>query len=505
MKSRSEINTRILLIVGIIIIVNILSYSFFVRLDFTRDKKYTLSDATMSILKSMKHPVTVTAYFSENLPPTITQTKTDFKNLLVEYAARAGGKVVYNFINPNKSDTTEREAMKNGINPVMVNIRDKDQMKQQKAYLGAIIKMGDKSEVIPFIQPGTAMEYELSTNIKKLSIDKKPTIGLLQGNGEPTQSELQQVNADLNVLYVVQPVKLSDSLKIPPQYNTLLLVSPKDSFRSGQLEQLTAFLGKGGKLLIAYSGLEGDLRNAQGTLKEVGLRKWLAEKDIILEPKFIIDVRCGSISVQQSLGGIPFRSQLPFPYLPLISNFADHPVTKGLGSVMLPFSADIKFTGDTSKVNFTRLAWSSDKSGLENAPVYFDIEHNWKSSEFPLSKLVVAAAFTGVDGNKDSKIILISNSDFAINSSGQQGQHEQDDIDLFVNSVDWLSDETGLIELRNKGITSSPLKDISDSTKAILRYTNFILPVLLVIGFGAVRIQLKRSKRMKRMEENYES
>jgi len=28
--------------------------------------------------------------------------------------------------------------------------------------------MGDRKEVIPFIQPGAAMEYALSTNIKKL-------------------------------------------------------------------------------------------------------------------------------------------------------------------------------------------------------------------------------------------------------------------------------------------------------------------------------------------------
>ena len=66
---------------------------------------------------------------------------------------------------------TTQEAAQSGVQPVMINVREKDQMKQQKAYLGAVVQMGDKSEAIPFMQPGAAMEYALSSSIKKLSVE----------------------------------------------------------------------------------------------------------------------------------------------------------------------------------------------------------------------------------------------------------------------------------------------------------------------------------------------
>ena len=78
MQNRMSLLKFILLTVGIIILVNILSDSFFFRLDFTADKRYTLSKPTTDILSALKMPVTVKAYFSENLPPDIAKTRRDF-------------------------------------------------------------------------------------------------------------------------------------------------------------------------------------------------------------------------------------------------------------------------------------------------------------------------------------------------------------------------------------------------------------------------------------------
>lgn len=505
MKKRQNITTRVLLIAAILVIANVITYTWFFRLDFTKDKRYTLSKATLNILHTLKEPVTVTAYFSENMPPAISQTRSDFKNLLIEYEARSGNKVVFNFINPNKNDTTEQEAQRSGVTPVMLNIRDKDQMKQQRAYLGAVVKMGEKTDVIPFIGPNSAMEYALSSSIKKLSIDKKPVVGLLQGNGEPAVEDLQQVDQALNVLYDFKPVNLSDSAAIPANINTLVLDDPKDSMKPGQLKQLDAFMARGGRLMVAYSGLQGNLQNSSGNALHIGLRKWLAEKDIVLEPKFLIDSHCGSITVRQQEGMLTFDNNVPFPYLPMIHNFSDHPITKNLASVLLPFAANIKFTGDTNKVKYVPLAFTSDKTGLQATPVMFDINHQWTPSEFPFSNLCVAAAFSNIGGNKNARLVVIGNGSFAFNGQGQQAQkQESDNIDLFVNAVDWLSDDTGLIDLRAKEVKPVPLKDLSDTRKVILKYLNFLLPLLLVVLYGIFRFQVRRIKRNQRMEETYE-
>ncbi len=107
------------------------------------------------------------------------------------------------------------EAMQNGIQPVMINVREKDQMKQQRAYMGAVLSLGERKEIIPVVEPGLAMEYTLSTAIKKLAVVNKPSVGFLQGNGEPSMNELAQVNQELGILYNVEGITITDSTSIP--------------------------------------------------------------------------------------------------------------------------------------------------------------------------------------------------------------------------------------------------------------------------------------------------
>jgi hypothetical protein len=72
-----------------------------------------------------------------------------------------------------------------------------------------------------------------------------------------------------------------------------------------------------------------------------------------------------------------------------------------------------------------------------------------------------------------------------------------------VNSIDWLSDDTGLIELRTKGITNRPLDQIEDGKKTFLKYLNFLLPIFLIILYGIFRSRNNKIKEIKRMQENY--
>ena len=357
---------------------------------------------------------------------------------------RSGNKVVYNFINPNKNDSLEKEAVKNGVEPKTLNIREKDEMKAQKAFLGAVIKYGDKSDVISFIQPGGPIEYQLSTSIKKLTITKKPFVGYLQGNGEPPMQAMQQVDGVLNILYNYQNFTLSDTTVIPADCKALVMIDPRDTFKTGQLKQLDDYLAKGGHLFIAYSGLDGNLQSGAGTAMNTGLTPWLASKSIKIDPQFVIDSRCGSINMPENYNGMQVYQQVAFPYLPIITNISGHPIMQGLSSFMLPFASVIKYTGDTNKVKYTELAFTSDKTGLLPTPLTFQVQHKWEPTEFPFSHLPVAAAISGVGGVKDAKIVIVSCGTFAVNGTGQHPmQQEQDNIDLVANSVDWLSDDTG--------------------------------------------------------------
>ena len=503
MNTKKSLISYILIVAGILILLNILAYRFFFRLDFTADDRYTLSTATKNILKELDDPVTVTAYFSEDLPPQIGQTKNDFKDLLIEYANKSKGNVLYEFINPNEKEDTEQEAMKAGISPVVINVREKDQAVQKKAYLGAVIKYGDKTEVIPFMQQGAAMEYALSTAIKKLTVADKPLIGFIQGHGEPTFSEFQQAMASLNVLYQVESVNLTDSTDLS-KYKTVCLIAPTDTVPSNELAILDRYLAKGGNLYLAINRVDGDFTSLSGYEVTTGIESWLASKGLKIENNFVIDAQCSTVNVQQQQGMFTFNTQMTFPYLPLSNNFADHAITKGLENVLFEFVSSMNYTGDTT-IRYQPLVFSSEKSGTQTCPVYFNIQQRWTDASFPLSKLTLAALLEGkLSGNADSKIVVVADGDFAVNGTGQGARQRQpDNVNLMVNSIDFLSDDTGLIDLRTKGVTSRPIDQLEDGTKTLLKYLNFLLPIILIIIFGVVNAQRNRIKRMKRQYEDY--
>jgi flagellar biogenesis protein FliO len=53
-------------------------------------------------------------------------------------------------------------------------------------------------------------------------------------------------------------------------------------------------------------------------------------------------------------------------------------------------------------------------------------------------------------------------------------------------------------------VTSRPIRELQDGTKALLKWLNFLLPIILVIIYGLIRMQISRNKRIKRMEVSYE-
>jgi ABC-type uncharacterized transport system involved in gliding motility auxiliary subunit len=135
----------------------------------------------------------------------------------------------------------------------------------------------------------------------------------------------------------------------------------------------------------------------------------------------------------------------------------------------------------------------------------------WTEAEFPDARIPVAAAiegtfrsaFTDADTldvarteSQETSLIVIGDGDFIVNGSGQQQQAlPEDNVNLFVNAVDWLADDTGLIALRTKGITNRPLEQLEEGTKTLLKYLNVLLPVLLVIAYGLFRYQHRKKRR----------
>ncbi len=492
----TNIFTQVGIIAAIIVVLNLISDNLYFRLDFTEDRRYTLSNATKQILKDLDEVISVKAYFTAELPPQLAYVQQDLQDQLIEYEDLSDGNVVFEFINPNESEELKQQAFENGIAPVSINVVENDQRQQLQAFMGVTFQMGDRKEVIPLVQPGAAMEYDLTTSIKKLAIQDKPKIGMIQGFGEPSFQSFTQLMQQLTVLYDVEPFNLADTSSIPMYYRSLIWISPSDSIGFQHLQKIDDYLNNGGNLFLAKANVKGDLQTGaltQGV--DIGLARWMIGKGIEFGNEFVIDAQCASVTVQQRSGFFTINSQVEFPYFPQISTFTEHPTTGGLEALLLPFTNPIRIIGSDTSLNITPLLLSSDLSGIQRPPAYVDIQRQWNENDFQDPGQVVAASVEGI-GMGGGKIIVISNGEFVVNGEGQQAQQvNPDNVNFASNAVDWLSDDTGLIDLRTKGITNRPLDSVEDSTKNLVKYGNVFAPILLILIYAVVRRSINARRR----------
>jgi gliding-associated putative ABC transporter substrate-binding component GldG len=498
MKSRTSVIPFVLLTVCVVVLINILANRFFVRLDLTEDNRYTLSQATKELLRNLEEPVTVTTYFTRKLDPSFDNIRKEFEDLLSEYHSVSRGMLVYDIKDPLKDEKTEQEAQEAGVMELQVQVREDDQFKSQKAYLGAVIQMGNESEVIPAIGQTQGMEYSLSTAIKKLSVKEKPVIGILQGHGEPPLQQLQQAISALQVLNEVEPVSLTDSTDELSKYKAVAIIAPTDSFPPGHLDQLSRYLAGGKGIFVAINRVGADQSSQWGIPVTTGLETWLSKWGVDIGNSYIVDVQCPVVTLQQQQGQYVSIKPVQFYYFPFINKFADHPVSSGLEQIILQFASPVSYTGDSS-VAFTPLAMTSERSGTKPSYSLYEVDKEWTENDFPMSGIPVAAALEGkIAGNANARMVVVGDGDFPVGNG--QGQVNQDNINLAVNSLDWLSDNTGLIELRTRGATMRPLDEMEEGKRKFLKYLNFSLPLLLVILYGVYRMQRNRIRRIKRME-----
>lgn len=491
MKRKQYILSFVIILLILIELI-ILSYRHNLRLDLTKDKHYTLSKATREIIRNLDQPVTIIAYFSKDLPSNLLIFRREFLSILGDYKSYSRGKIVFQIINPNKNEELENQAVREGISPIIVEVREKDKARQQKAFMGLVIKYKDKKEVIPYIDPNTSLEYLLSMNIKKLTVKQKPRIGILQGYGCPVFTQMQGFINALSVMY--EPVAYNyDTVNYNlVDYKVLVIIAPKDTLPKGLLAYIERYLASGGSLFLAFNNVEGKLQQnpPMGNIINTGLDSWLRNFGLQVYQKFVIDAQCGNIQVQQA--NFPFPISISFPYFPMITTFAEHPITEGLEAVAMSFVSPMEFQGDTSRLSFIPLAFTSEHTGLQSLPVVFNVMKEWTQEDFNLQHLVVG----GILKSDNWTMVVFSDGDFMQLPAGERFE-KSDNMALAVNSIDWLADEMGLIELRTKGITYKPIKQLSDKQKIFVKYLAFSLPIIFVLIIGLLRWRFNSIKQKK--------
>ena len=119
-----------------------------------------------------------------------------------------------------------------------------------------------------------------------------------------------------------------------------------------------------------------------------------------------------------------------------------------------------------------------------------------------MADIVMGGVLEGnVGGNTTAKLVVYGDGDFPVGSEGRGAN--PDNVNLLVNTVEWLGDDTGLTQLRTKGVSSRPIEELEEGRRQFLKYLNFFLPIVLVVVYGIFRSQRNKTVRLKRMQERY--
>jgi len=182
-----------LLLVGLVLL-NLIARNSYFRWDFTDTKMYSLSSSTKKVIGRVDDLLNVKVYFSDNLPGQYGNNRRYLQDILEEYAAISKGNIRFEFYVPDTDEALEEEAQKSGVQPVQLQVIEKDEAIVKKVFMGVAIYFEDQREVIPVVLSTTGLEYEITTRIKKLVEKKKKFVGIINtGDDGPQTNTLSQI------------------------------------------------------------------------------------------------------------------------------------------------------------------------------------------------------------------------------------------------------------------------------------------------------------------------
>lgn len=511
----SSVLVEVLIVIAIIVLVNLLSMRFFARADLTEGNLFSISESTKEVLRDLDDVVNIKIYFSKDLPPYLTTLTREIRDMLGEYMAYAGGNLIVDFEDPAKDPETEQRVQSLGIPPVQLNIIEQDKAEVMNAYLGIAILFEDRKEVIPVVQGAGNLEYDLTSAILKVASGEQKTVGFLAGHGEPGLDEaFEAVRRSLEKQYIVKPVETAEGGMVPVDVNTLVIAGSRQ-LGAWDLFAVDQFLMRGGRLMFMVDRFDIPEGSLQAIQAETGLDSLLASYGITVRPDMVVDRSAGTATFSAGF----FRYTLPYPLWPMVvkSGFsAESPVTNQLERAVLPWTSTIEVDSSATRdFEAMTLARSSAQSWAEEHRFNLNPQRSFAptgevgprtlavllSGTFPsyfagkgVPQIEGAEVWQGdrLDRSPETQILVVGNSKFA--QSDFLGQYPENHT-FFMNAIDWLTLGDSLIGIRSRVVTSRPLKQIGEKSKATVRFaTTFGIPIVLIV-WGLIRRYMRSSRR----------
>jgi len=541
-----NIKNSILIIVGLILL-NVINQSFYKRFDLTADNRYTLSETTKNILSKVNNPLFVTVYLEGDFPSEFKRLQAETRQYLEELAT-TNSNIRINFENP---DNQREELIKRGMLPSQLTVEEDGKLSEAIIFPFAEVVYGKKSTVVSLLPNAIVasqdeqlqkaienLEYSFSNAINSVTQKKQKSVAVITGNGE-----LQDIYQYSFLSEVAKKYKLAkftlDSVEINPQQtlkdltslDLAIIAKPTEKFTEKEKLTLDQFIANGGKTLWMLDNVQADqdsLFNSGKMLaypRDLNLTDMLFSYGIRINTSLIKDLFAAQIPLATGkVGNQTQFKNLDWFFHPLVGGNPNHPITKNVSPVRLQFVNQI----DTLKNNIkkTPLLLSSTLTKKIGTPSFIDLqsiadeviedeyrggnqlvavllEGNFKSAYKDRVKPFETNLFK--EHSTNNKMVVISDGDIGKNqilkkqpfdlNRDKWTNQQFGNKDFLLNTVDYLLDDAGLIQLRNKTLQIRTLdKQKAFKERTFWQFLNVVLPLILLFAFGFVFNYLRKRK-----------
>ncbi len=273
-KAKTESLVLLIVLALICVAVNALgAFGMYARKDMTKVERYTLSQGSGRLLRSMKQKMTVDAYVTKGLPKLDAFVR-DLRDLLEEYKNAGAGKFDYNLIEVKDDEKKKKDAEDAGLKPLQIaESDDSDKAGIAQGYMGLVFKYGTEKDTIPVLSPdnNVGLEFWITNKIRELrdrGDNVKHKVGVLTGDDEMKLSEANLVPAQMGKpsmqdvigrnfpFYTFVDVDLKGGeAPIDDSLDGLIITQPGKDLSDKELRRIDEFVMKGKSLAVFASAV----------------------------------------------------------------------------------------------------------------------------------------------------------------------------------------------------------------------------------------------------------
>ena len=482
-------------LVGAAVVVNLLGGSIGGRLDLTPGNAYTLSPATRALAGDLDDLVTLRLFTSRELPPEISLLQRDVEDLLRDLRGAGRGNIRVVKLDPAGDSAALREARTLGIPPIQFNVVGEAQLQIREGYMGLAIQYADARESIPVIQRTDDLEYRIASAIRSMTRPARPVVGMVVDPMDEMvrQRTWQVVREELGKQYEIRSLSLANDSVPGADIAVLVLAGAPDSLPDDQRARLTAFLARGGGLMIMAGGMAIDPQQPYFAMpRPVAWNALLAPYGVAVRSDMVHDLLASeSVSLPTQFG----RLLTAYPLWLRASSTRASVVNEDVPSLFLPWTSSIDTTG-AAPGTVTPLAVSSQGAGTSSRETLLDPQRQFPGDSLAtrLLAVLVNPLAAGDSAGPRGRVVVVGNDEFA---SDRHVRSAPENLVFVLNAVDWLAQDEALIAIRSKDRRPPPL-GLATRGRNGVKYANVVgLPVLLALG-GLGRL-LQRRRGTKRV------